>query len=158
MESISILLSFLNKIIWKWGERRPWLWSNWGLTLSRWWQNFFQVRWQSLSIMHADEDSDESWWHTEPLRSSKQQARCVTKSCKGSICAQNIKIILIGKFSWQRYLSTILKTVKTFEVSKQGSGKNSLKYRPAPSDWKSVVEGSWNAVVSSSCMLKIEDE
>lgn len=46
--NISMLLSFLNTIVWKWGERRPGLWWNGGLALSRWWQNFCQVRWQSL--------------------------------------------------------------------------------------------------------------
>lgn len=55
--------------------------------------------------MHTDEDSNESWWHTEPLCSSKGQPRCVIKSCRGSICAWNSKMICLGKFSWQRTLS-----------------------------------------------------
>jgi hypothetical protein len=59
-------------------------------------------------------------------------------------------MILMGKFSWQRNV-TILKAMRAFEVSKQGSGKrNSLKYRPTTSSSESVV----TTMVLSSCMSK----
>lgn len=105
VENISLLFLFLNKIIWKQGEQRPWLQRSWGLTLRTWRQNFLQDLLQSLWVKSLLRTVLSHQWHTEPLRSSKQQTRCVIKSCKGSICAQNIKTILLGRFYWQRILS-----------------------------------------------------
>ena len=71
VENISLLFLFLNKIIWKQGERRPWLQRSWGLTLSRWWQNFLQVLLQSLWVKSLLRTVLSHQWHTEPLSSSK---------------------------------------------------------------------------------------
>lgn len=109
VKNTSLLLSFLNNIILKmrWTKAL-------GLMKLRTYFKEMMTKLlssplaESLSEMHADEDGNESWWHMDCLCSSKQQTRCVTKSCKGSICAQNIKdikIISMGKFSWQRNLS-----------------------------------------------------
>lgn len=136
---------------------KPWLWWNWGLT-SKQIMTKLLPSWlaESLTEKHTDEDSSESLWLTEPLCSSKHQPRCVTKSCKGSICEQTIKIILMGRFSWQRNLSPSWRQWGPLKFQNRAQERGILLWsaglHPAAENqlWTTVR----NVVVASSCILK----
>lgn len=155
VENISILLSFLNKIFWKWGEWRPWIWWNWGLKVDD----------DKTSVESVGRVSERNacWWGQRWVMMTYGASLFIKAA--NQMCYQVLQGLHLcpeyqdyphGEVFLARKLVTISKTVRAFEVSKQGSGKrsSSLKFKPAPSSYKSVWNAGRNAGVSSTCMLK----
>lgn len=133
VENISILFLFLNKITWKQGEKRPYLWWNWRFTLSRWWQKLQVLLWH-LSEMHAVEDSSESWMTYGASLFIKAANQMCYQVLQGLHLCSEYQDYPHGDVFLAKKLVTILKTVRAFEVSKSDSGKknSTLKYTPEP--------------------------
>ena len=134
VENISLLFLFLNKIIWKQGEQRPWLQRSWGLTLRRWWQNFLQDLLQSLSEITAEDSAESSVTYGASLFIKAANQMCY-QVLQGLHLCPEYQDYPPGEVFLAKNLVTILRTVRAFEVSKQGSGKknSTWKYRSAPS-------------------------